>query len=89
MTAHDPYRLLGDLWIPPTDTPCKANPEPYYSPGMHPVTAKVLCSGCDYRAECLDQALTDEGNKPANERSGVWGGTTPLQREAIARTGAA
>jgi WhiB family redox-sensing transcriptional regulator len=42
-------------------------------------SAKALCAQCPVKSECLDFALKtmDLGNY------GVWGGTTPGQREAI------
>lgn len=39
--------------------------------------AKVACFGCPVRSRCLDWALA------AGERSGIWGGTTPNQRNQL------
>ena len=41
--------------------------------------AKKVCQGCDVRAECLGYAL-DTG-----QSHGVWGGTSPEEREQIQR----
>jgi WhiB family redox-sensing transcriptional regulator len=44
--------------------------------------AKGICSGCKARDECLAWALQHD------ERHGVWGATTPRQRQRI-KAGAA
>ncbi|HZJ26878.1 MAG TPA: WhiB family transcriptional regulator [Acidimicrobiia bacterium] len=41
--------------------------------------AKALCGECSVRRQCLEQALA------ANERYGVWGGTTPRERRRLRR----
>lgn len=41
--------------------------------------AKQICAGCDVRAECLEEAIIN------NEREGIFGGTTVLQRRKIRR----
>jgi len=40
--------------------------------------AKEICGGCEVRAECLADAL-------ANDREGIWGGTTTEERKALKR----
>ncbi len=47
-------------------------------------TAKAICASCPVQAECLTYALTVEGAERLG-RHGVWGGTTPEQRDRIAR----
>ena len=39
--------------------------------------AKAVCWACPVRLECLDWAVE------ANERAGVWGGTTPDERAQL------
>jgi WhiB family redox-sensing transcriptional regulator len=41
--------------------------------------AKRICRGCSVRAECLSHALEH------GENDGVWGGTSPRQRRALAQ----
>jgi WhiB family redox-sensing transcriptional regulator len=41
--------------------------------------AKAICERCPVRQRCLEWALE------ANERHGVWGGATPLERNKIRR----
>jgi len=41
--------------------------------------AKLVCSWCDVRAECLAFALE------ANEQYGVWGGLSPEERRRLRR----
>jgi WhiB family redox-sensing transcriptional regulator len=41
--------------------------------------AKLICSVCPVRVECLDHALA------SHERYGVWGGQTDKERRAEAR----
>jgi WhiB family redox-sensing transcriptional regulator len=42
-----------------------------------PNAALALCSGCGVRSSCLAWALD------AGDRNGVWGGTTPRERQAM------
>jgi WhiB family redox-sensing transcriptional regulator len=44
--------------------------------------AKAICRVCPVRSACLEWALA------ANERTGIWGGTTPNERRALRRTAA-
>jgi WhiB family redox-sensing transcriptional regulator len=37
--------------------------------------AKVICAGCPVRIQCLDFALTHD------QTHGIWGGTTPEDRQ--------
>jgi WhiB family transcriptional regulator, redox-sensing transcriptional regulator len=37
--------------------------------------AKVICAGCPVRKQCLEFALTHE------QTYGIWGGTTPQDRQ--------
>jgi WhiB family transcriptional regulator, redox-sensing transcriptional regulator len=37
--------------------------------------AKVICAGCRVRSECLEFALTHD------QTHGIWGGTTPEDRQ--------
>ena len=39
--------------------------------------AKAVCAGCPVRQECLDTALTQ------NERYGIWGGLTDVERRRL------
>jgi WhiB family redox-sensing transcriptional regulator len=39
---------------------------------------KMICSGCEVREQCLEWAVRHEG-------FGLWGGTTPRERQAIRR----
>ena len=41
--------------------------------------AKAICERCPVRQHCLEWALE------ANEQHGVWGGTTPLERQKMRR----
>lgn len=40
-------------------------------------TAKAICSRCVVVAQCLEYAVAQ------NERDGVWGGTTPTERNRM------
>lgn len=44
--------------------------------------AKAICWSCPVRAACLEWALG------ANERTGIWGGTTPNERRELRRAAA-
>jgi hypothetical protein len=54
------------------------DPDPWYSAKSEGHAAR-LCKGCPVLALCLDYAVE------ANEKYGVWGGTTPLDRVHIRR----
>ena len=45
--------------------------------------AKQVCGGCPVREACLDYAVT------AQEKYGIWGGLTELERRAVVRRRAA
>lgn len=47
--------------------------------------AKAVCGWCPVRELCLDRALELEGTADRHKRAGIWGGTTPNERAAIAR----
>jgi hypothetical protein len=54
------------------------------SPSQEAAHASEFCGGCPVRGECLQLALRME--KPGRYQSfGVWGGTTPRQRQALLR----
>jgi hypothetical protein len=60
---------------------CKGDPVPW-EPGPGHRTeqdAKEACAGCPERAPCLAWALRK------GERVGIWGGTTPEERQVILR----
>lgn len=55
----------------------ETDPEVFFQEqGGKPNAAKRICKACPVRAECLQHAL-------AGEESGVWGGTTALERRRI------
>jgi WhiB family transcriptional regulator, redox-sensing transcriptional regulator len=41
--------------------------------------AKMICAGCQVRQECLEFALTQD------QSYGIWGGTTPEDRQRARR----
>ncbi len=45
--------------------------------------AIALCHQCPVRQQCLEDALTEEGNKPTTDRATIRGGHTPAQRARI------
>ncbi|MFE2912866.1 WhiB family transcriptional regulator [Kitasatospora indigofera] len=44
-----------------------------------------ICAGCPVIKQCLRTALAAEGATPSKSRSGVFGGKTPAERDAIYR----
>ncbi|MFE3657232.1 WhiB family transcriptional regulator [Streptomyces sp. NPDC059165] len=46
--------------------------------------AKAVCAWCTVREPCLELALAREGDTDRFKRAGIWGGTTPRERAAIA-----
>lgn len=47
--------------------------------GENPRQAKLICSWCEVRSDCLAFALR------ANEQHGVWGGLSPWERNRLRR----
>lgn len=47
--------------------------------GERVAEAKAVCAGCAVRSECLGYALDH------NQKFGVWGGLTVLERRAVRR----
>ena len=45
--------------------------------GTDPVKARVICSICPVRQECLDYAL------PQADLAGIWAGTSAKQRQKL------
>jgi WhiB family transcriptional regulator, redox-sensing transcriptional regulator len=43
--------------------------------------AKLVCRGCPVKQQCLDEIMATE---LAGRRSGVWGETSPADRDKIA-----
>jgi hypothetical protein len=67
------------------DRPCLGRGELFFSPDRRgrwdPMPAKVLCSRCPHRTECLERAL--DSAPPAH--FGVWGGLDEDQRRLVIR----
>ena len=70
----------------PSDTPnCESTDvESFFVPdgqGTYPEikALKSICNNCVVQKECLDFAVEN------NIKSGIWAGTTPLQRKALRR----
>lgn len=51
--------------------------------------AQELCAGCPIIEACLSAAMETEGDLTARNRYGIWGGTTPKMRAAMAVSGRA
>lgn len=62
-----------DLWFP----------EPGASPSKQ---ALNICMDCPVRLECLDNAMAEEGDKPASGRYGIFGGLTATERANLHHT---
>jgi len=56
------------------------------APGVAVAAALAYCRVCPVRAPCLDLALTAELAQPYLRRYGIFGGTTPAQRDRLAGT---
>ena len=85
MSATNPG-LADYIHVPDwyADAACKGLTKPerdnFFAPERHTrrlAKAKTICVGCKVRETCLEHALT----KP--ELYGVWGGTTPEEREEM------
>lgn len=68
------------------------DPRLFFPDGEVGTAAKALyrdavrvCAGCPVIEQCLRSALRAEGAAPSKSRSGVFGGKTPAERDAIYR----
>lgn len=86
--APEPRRVLlpappGGLELPGLPGAlCRGQDPARWFPGPGRAAAqegKTVCRACPVRAECLDWAIQ------ADERDGIWGGTTPDERTLIRR----
>jgi len=71
-------------FIPATwtaDAACRdADPAIFFvDHGGSAAEARTICAGCPVADDCLDYALA------ANERHGIWAGTTEKQRRTMSR----
>jgi hypothetical protein len=62
--------------------PCRKYPVDVFFPprGQNALQAKLICAGCDHRAECLEYALDVCDPDGA---SGVYGGLSPVERRGM------
>ena len=59
----------------------QADPEAFFPERGTPTTnPKTICAACDVQADCLGYALRH------NEKYGIWGGTSPKERQRLRRT---
>jgi len=70
-------RHRGDDWR--KEALCAESDPELFSPstGESADAAKKICASCDVRAQCLAYALEND------ERSGIWGGLSPLERRRL------
>lgn len=90
ISAHSPWdnpgrvdlRLEVPTWT--RDALCaEIGVEAFFADGQGDQTmrhAKQACGGCPVQTQCLEWALTFE---PWQDAHGVFGGTTPTERQAI------
>lgn len=58
----------------------ETDPEVFFGEfGVKYEAARAICGGCEVQADCLDYALEND------ERYGVWGGTTEMERRVLRR----
>ncbi len=75
------WQLLGACRDLPAELFFHPQGERGLSRSLRERTAKNVCSGCAVRAECLAHALS------TRESYGVWGGTSPEERELMVELG--
>lgn len=78
LEAIVPHR--GDLAWQDDALCAQTDPESHF-PGKGETArrAKKTCAGCDVRETCLEYAMSNQ------EEWGVWGGTSPQERRALAK----
>ena len=78
--------ILGPLpeWM--ADAVCaQTDPELWFPERGEPAhAARAICATCPVRERCLAWAMAQEGDLPRAYRHGIWGGTTPGERVAMA-----
>jgi WhiB family redox-sensing transcriptional regulator len=67
-----------------TRAACAGQPDSLFFPGPDSTQATIekaraICAGCSVTIECLEYAFE------ANQRSGIWGGTTEDERKSLRR----
>jgi WhiB family redox-sensing transcriptional regulator len=71
----------GEEWMA-SGLCAQTDPEEFFpEKGGSSRVAKLICAGCEVRAECLEYALEQD------ERYGIWGGLSERERRAIRRAG--
>lgn len=66
----------------PAGTACQDDPDLFYPNSDSPQAydlPKRLCRSCPHQPDCLEWALTND------ERFGVWGATSPTERQQLLR----
>ena len=78
--------ILGPLpeWM--ADAVCaQTDPELWFPERGEPAhAARDICATCPVCEQCLAWAMAQEGDLQRAFRHGIWGGTTPAEREAMA-----
>ncbi|NKR53085.1 WhiB family transcriptional regulator [Rhodococcus hoagii] len=74
---------MGDNDLQNRNLGCKTSPDLFFPEQRE--TAKAakalqMCRSCPVRTQCLDLAIR------RREKFGIWGGTTPAERERIRRS---
>ncbi|MCD9154297.1 WhiB family transcriptional regulator [Aeromicrobium duanguangcaii] len=69
--------MWNDNWS--QDAACLGKSDDLFVKGAEQNRAKVVCNGCEVRAECLAEALDNR------IEWGVWGGMTERERRALLR----
>ena len=85
--AEDYYSLINNQFGFTEQAACRgAGPDLFFleegqgSENHHKLAqARTICFTCTVKEKCLDFALDN------NIKSGIWAGTTPLQRKALRR----
>lgn len=77
--------MSGDEWR--DEAKCTSvNPEIFFIESASAAArAKSVCRRCDVKAQCLADALRDEGNIGPGSRFGIFGEKDPQERAEIAR----
>jgi WhiB family redox-sensing transcriptional regulator len=74
------FGASGEEWWQELSLCAQTDPEIFFpEKGGSTNLAKMICSQCVVRAECLDYALT------RGERFGVWGGLSERERRLMGR----
>jgi hypothetical protein len=81
-TARQPWFMTTTLAMPAPawhdNAPCAGHGNLFFSEDTkQQIEAKTICRECQFQQQCLDEAMVN------GEPTGIWGGLTETERDAL------